>query len=48
MHISELAEGGVGAVTDVLKEGQEIQVTLGLRVRDRGWGWGRGWGRVEE
>ena len=24
MHISELAEGGVGAVTDVLKEGQEV------------------------
>jgi len=46
VHISELAEGGVGAVTDVLKEGQEIQVTLGLRVR--GGGRGRGRGRVEE
>jgi len=28
VHISELAEGGVGAVTDVLKEGQEIQVRV--------------------
>jgi predicted RNA-binding protein with RPS1 domain len=26
VHISELVEGGVGAVSDVLKEGQEIQV----------------------
>lgn len=28
VHISELVEGGVGAVTDVLKEGQEIQVRV--------------------
>jgi len=28
VHISELVEGGVGAVSDVLKEGQEIQVRV--------------------
>jgi ribosomal protein S1 len=28
VHISELQEGGVGAVSDVLKEGQEIQVRV--------------------
>jgi ribosomal protein S1 len=28
VHISEIQEGGVGAVSDVLKEGQEIQVRV--------------------